>query len=377
MASLAQGSRKKKGRFADAWMVPEGLARVLFRFERKKFLRRLQVMARARLPLAESIAELKQRAYQSKKGVMYAALSSMEHRLRRGRGIAEVLQGWLPETQIMLLQAGEQSGYENFAQAIEDVIALQGATGEMITAIVGGLVEPTLLVLANYALVLWLTANFTHQVFDLLSVKPEQFTGQAYQFYLVGQFAQSFWAWLIPLILIGLMVWLFLSLPRATGRWRVPLDRYVPPWSVYRAITGAGWMISFSKLAQARYSYEDILRRTAALSQPWLRTRILAIDRGVRAGLPLGEAMRRAGYGFPSIDLIDDVATFNNRPGFEETLDVLAKEWVKLTTAQVKGLAFALTGIAWIMTSAAMIWVFTAFNAVQSQLTALMQMAAR
>lgn len=359
------------GRFKNAWMVPEGAAQRLFFLERQRLLRRLQVMARAHLPLAESIAELKERAHTSRKGIMYAALSSMDMRQRRGRGVAETFSGWVPETQIMLMEAGERSGYEAFAQSIEDVLSLQGATTEMIGRIIGGLMEPVLLISANYFLVLWMASNFTDKVFSMLRINPDQLTGQAHQFYMVGMFAKSFWSWLAPILIMALLTLLFVSLPMATGKWRRPFDRFVPPWSVYRSIVGAGWMLSFAKLAQARYSYEEVLRRTAELSRPWLRSRIQAIEHWVRRGRTLGDAMRKTENDFPSRDLVDDIATFNNRPGFEESLDILAKEWVKQTSQQVKGLAFAMTGIGWIVTGFVMIWIFTAFDAMQTQITAL------
>lgn len=361
------------GRFKDAWMVPERAARRLFFMDRQRLLRRLQVMARAHLPLAESIAELKDRAHTSRKGIMYAALSSMDMRQRRGRGVAETFAGWIPETQIMLMEAGERSGYEAFAQSIEDVLSLQGATTEMIGRIIGGLMEPVLLISANYCLVLWMASNFTDKVFSMLRINPDQLTGQAHQFYMVGVFAKSFWSWLAPMLIMALLTLLFFSLPMATGKWRRPFDRFVPPWSVYRSIVGAGWMLSFAKMAQARYSYEEVLRRTADLSRPWLRSRIQAIEHWVRRGRTLGDAMRATENDFPSRDLVDDIATFNNRPGFEESLDILAKEWVKQTLQQVKGLAFAMTGIGWIVTGFVMIWIFTAFDAMQTQITALAQ----
>ncbi len=364
-------SRGLSGKFKNAWMVPENVARKMFSLQRKRLLRRLQVMARAHLPLAESVSELKDRAHTSRKGVMYAALSSIDLKLRRGRTMADAFNGWIPEIQIMLMEAGQRRGYEAFAQAIEDVLTLQGATSEMIGRIVSGIMEPALLLIANYILVLWMASNFTDKVFAMLRINPDQLTGQAHQFYMVGVFAKSPWAWLSPVLFGGLMVWLFMSLPRAKGAWRKPLDRMVPPWSVYRSIVGAGWMLSFAKLAEARYAYEEILQRTAELSAPWLRSRILAIEHWVRRGQRLGDAMRRTGNDFPSRDLVDDIATFNMRPGFEEALDILAKEWVKQTGQTVKGLAFAMTGIGWIITGFVMIWIFTAFDAMQTQITAI------
>ena len=358
---------------ANAWQFPEGFARKMFWMKRKRFLRRIQVMARAHLPMSDSIAELRARAHHSKDGVMFAALQSMEHRQRRGRSLAETFEGWLPPTDIMLIQAGDQSGYEALAKAIDDIIDLQGATTEMIGRIISGLIEPGILIFANYILILWMANNFTAKALASTGIKAGQLTGTAHTFYEIGIFATTPWAWGAPIIFGVLLGLLFASLPRWTGRRRAFLDRFLPPWTIYRSIVGAGWMLSFAKLAKAGYTYEVILDKTAALARPWLRTRVQWISYHLRRGSGLGESMQRAKSGFPGKDLIDDIATFNNRPGFEDTLDILAREWVKETTQMVKGLAFALTMSGWLTTGVTMIWIFVAFNAVQSQLTAIVQ----
>ena len=357
----------------EAWRVPEPVARKLFGLQRKRFLRRIQVMARAHMPMSDAIAELKDRAEKSRSGVMFAALSSMDYWLRRGRTMGEAFTGWLSPTDIMLLEAGDQSGYETLADSIEDILSLQGATSEMVGRIIGGLIEPGILIGSNYALILWMSNNFTVKALASTGIKADQLTGTARTFYNVGVFAGTFWAWLLPLIVVVLLTLLFVSLPIWSSRKRSFLDRYIPPWSVYRSIIGAGWMLSFAKLAKAGYAYEEILSRTAKLARPWLRARLNWIEYHYRRGRGLGESMRLSQSGFPGKDLIDDIETFNDRPGFEQTLDILAREWVKDTTQMVKGLAFALTFVGWGFTGFSMIWIFVAFNAVQTQLTAIVQ----
>lgn len=357
--------------FEEAWMVPESVARHFFWKERKKFFRRLQVMARARLPLNESIEELRKRAYESKSGVMYAALTSMSNRLRRGRTMAEAFSGWVPEEHIMLLEAGEKVGYNAFADAINDVLTLQSTTSGMIGKIIAGLMEPVIILVACYILVLWMASNFTDQIFSVMKIDPNRLTGQARQFYDVGQFAKSFWSMVVPALLLAFITAVFFSLPYTKGAVRRFLDNFVPPWSIYRAIVGASWMLTFAKLANARYSYEEILHRTSGLAKPWLRSRIKAIEYWLRRGSTLGEAMKRSGNNFPSKDLIDDIATFNNRPGFEDSLDIIAREWIDETSKRVDVLAFVMAGFGWVLTGVIMIWIFTSFDALQSQIMAI------
>ena len=66
----ANGIQRKNKR--AGWMIPDALAIKLFSLERKKFYRRIQIMARAQLPFSEAIEELRSRAFESKSGVMFA-----------------------------------------------------------------------------------------------------------------------------------------------------------------------------------------------------------------------------------------------------------------------------------------------------------------
>lgn len=83
--------------------------------------------------------------------------------------------------------------------------------------------------------------------------------------------------------------------------------------------------------------------------------------------------MKKAGYDFPSAEVIQDIAAFANRPGFEESLQVIAVEWVKSVTFRVKAMAQAITGLGFLATGASMIWMMDAFNAFQNQITSMVQ----
>jgi type II secretory pathway component PulF len=316
---------------------------------------------------------------------MYAALTSMVMRQRRGRELAKTLEGWFAPTDIMLLEAGDKRGYESFAEAIDNVLSLQGAAREMIGYVLAGLFEPLVMLGSIYGLIVWLAGSFNDQVLSLIQIDASRLYGSARTLYDIGLFSKTIWVWIVPAVFLILMAALFRSLPGIVigkhalfvSRQRMVFDKFIPPWSIYSAIISSQWMLSFSKLAQAGYAYEEILARTGALASPWLRTRLLAIEHAYRKGLSLGRAMTKAGYDFPSRDVIQDVATFANRPGFEESLQIIAHEWVKSVTLRVKAMSQAITGLGFLATGASMIWIMDAFNAFQNQITAMVQQMQR
>jgi hypothetical protein len=201
----------------------------------------------------------------------------------------------------------------------------------------------------------------------------------------VGLFATSQWAWLAPIIAVGVLVLIFRSLPGFefksggrtrrlfTSQQRGILDRLLPPWNIYAKMTGARWLLAFAKLSAAGYTHEAIMQKTAALASPWLRERIQALERVYRKGISLGRSFERTGYRFPSDDVIEDIAIFADRPEFDSALQTIAKEWVKTVIAQVKALAFALTAVGFMATTFSMLWIMDAFNEVQAQVTAAAQ----
>ena len=135
------------------WMVPEKLALYLFRFSRKAFYRRIQIMAKARMPFDSAIAELRQQAYAARQGVMFAMLDSVYRRMQRGRDLETSLEDWIPKEDRMLLSAGDKQGYTGFIGAIDQIMDVSGATKEMMRTLIGGLAEPAIMLIAMYFLI--------------------------------------------------------------------------------------------------------------------------------------------------------------------------------------------------------------------------------
>jgi hypothetical protein len=363
-------------KMGDAWMVPEGMAQRLFFMKKKKFYLRVRVLSNAKTPFSDAIREMKKSAYKSKSGILYAALSNIDHRLGRGRSIDEALAGWIPQEERMLLSAGDKRGYTGFSEAIDQIMELNRASGEMIKAIVSGLIEPTILITGMYFLMLWMATNFNAKAIAVTHIKPSQLSGSAHQFYEMGVFASTPWAVLVPVLLAAFIGAVFYSMPR----WTKPagLRRFfdkIPPYSIYRSIVGARWMMAFATLGMANIPYEIIFFETSNLSSPWLKTKLDDIAKLYRRGLGLGQAFFKSGHNFPSKVLCEDLVFFGDRPEFEKTLLVLSDDWVKSTNILVKVLASALTAVGYMVVGFGMLWMMSAFQSMQTQLSAIVQHA--
>jgi hypothetical protein len=70
---------------------------------------------------------------------------------------------------------------------------------------------------------------------------------------------------------------------------------------------------------------------------------------------------------------VDDLVAFGGRPGFEDVLYIMAQEWIVETTRFVKAITTTLTGMGYMLVFVGMFWIMGAFNAMQNQITAIIQ----
>lgn len=363
--------------FSTAWIIPENVAIHLFPLKKKSFFRRIQIMGKAQVPFSNAISELKKRTYENHEGVMYAALKSMDLRIRRGQDMSKVFQGWLKPEEIMLITAGDKRGFSGYVTAIEQVLNMGGATAEMQSALLMGIIEPVILLASIYLLMLWMSGKFTGKLLILTHVPPSRLTGLAHQFYEMGVFSASPWSIVLPIVVVIPFVLIWWSFSRWTGeKTKTTMIRdifdKVPPYSVYKAITGAQWALVLSTLALAGYPYEYILQQMGKLSRPWSKIKTKKIEYNFRKGITLGEAMRQAKDWYPSRSMVQDIIAFGERPGFKETLKVLSEESIKDTTRMVKIMASALRGVGYVVMFVALVWLYAAFNALTNQVQAIL-----
>jgi type II secretory pathway component PulF len=133
-------------------------------------------------------------------------------------------------------------------------------------------------------------------------------------------------------------------------------DKHVFPFTVYREVTGFAWLISFTTLIRAGVADTEALRGQLTTASPWMASRLLPIQGGLRNGLDMAAAMRRSGYDFPSLDLIDEVGAYVGYTNFPEKIEAVSKEYAQTLERKLalKGayISAAFTGVMFFMMAA-------------------------
>jgi type II secretory pathway component PulF len=332
---------------------------------RLRLYRKIAKMLANGLPLLKILEELRDRASQQGKkphDPLAITLDDCRRMVQNGRLLAEGLEWWVPSSEQMIIQAGEQSGrLEASLLAVIDVVQ---AEKKIKSVILGGIMYPV----AVFALILAYIYMFGTRVIPQFAqmVDPTKWHGAAKSLYVMSQLVQS-WMLIVLAVVVAIVVGIIVSMPIWCGNLRVVFDRFAP-YSIYRLVIGTGFLMSFSALQYAGVTVEKSLIRLSDMAEPWLRERLDGALLGVKSGLNCGEALRNAGYGFPSQEVIDDLCVYAEYKGFPDALKLLADEWMEEGIEQLSIQMKVLNSAAIVVLAIVIGWLVTGFFGIQHEI---------
>jgi len=329
--------------------------------------RRIARMLSNGLPLLRILDELHERASEHGRRpteAMAIVLQDWKREVQNGRMLSEAMRAWVPAAEHMIVHAGEQAGrLEGALEAVVDVVI---AARRIRGAIIGGLAYPAaILVMVN--LYVYLFGTRVIPEFARV-VEPGRWHGVARSLYVMSGFVQH-WMPLVLLLVVGAIALVVTAMPRWRGDLRTRLDR-LPPFALYRLISGTGFLMAFSALQSAGITVEKSLLRLQDGASPWLRERLQGALFGVKSGLNCGEALRAAGYGFPSPQIVDDLCVYAQYRGFSEALKMIADEWMEEGVQTISSQMRALNGACIVLLACVIAWLVAGFFGIQQEIAA-------
>ncbi|MGQ7932847.1 type II secretion system F family protein [Paraburkholderia sp. D1E] len=336
--------------------------------QRLRLYRKIEKMLSNGLPLLKVLEELELRASRDGRQPNQPEailLGEWRRVVQNGGALAEGMEGWVPNVEQMIVMAGEQSGRTEVALRAVTGIVMSGR--RIRNAVIGGLAYP----IALFAMTLaYLYLFGTRLIPQFAAIEdPERWHGAARMLYLMSQFVQH-WMVQCVLVLVAFAALLIYSLPRWRGRARNWLDDF-PPYSIYRLMVGASFLTAFASMQTAGFTVEKSLTRLSGNAKPWLRERIEDMLFGVKSGLNVGEAMRNAGYHFPSREIVEDLCVYAQYKGFGEALKTIADEWVETGVERVSVQMRLLNGMAIILLASLLGLLITGFFGIQQEIAAM------
>jgi type II secretory pathway component PulF len=295
------------------------------------------------------------------------ALAHWVRGMHNGLRLSEVVVGWVSAEEGMLILAGEQAG--TLAEALQSVVKVGRAGRAIRSAVLAGLAYPVFLLLLTLGALYF----FGYRIIPAFAkaARSDAWHGLARVMVDGAGFVQSWLHWLVlGLVLCALAF--ALSLPRWNSGLRVLLDRH-PPFSIYRVMQGAAWLIALAAMVQAGMRIEAAIEQLGQRASAWARLRSDAALRGLRAGRNLGDALQRSGYEFPDRAIISDLRLYAARSGFDEALRVIGEEWVSESVERVKALMNVIFAVSLLLVGLVIMLIAAGFAAMQMQLLEMLR----
>lgn len=283
--------------------------------------------------------------------------------VRNGKSLGVAIQGWVPETDRVVIEAGEASG--DLPSAVENACFLYEGQKKIKSAVVAGVAYPAFLFVMLIGFMFLFGMNIIPQFAQILP--REQWTGIGEQMAMLSDFVQGgFIPVLIALVaLVILVVW---SMPRWTGNLRVRADS-IPPYSIYKLVSGSGFLLSLAALTKAGVKTTSALRTMMRDSKPWYHERISRTLGLVNNGLDIGEALYRSGLRFPDPETVNDLRTYAKLNGFDEMLMKLGRENLEDTVVRIQQQGVIMRNAGIIAVGITLAWLFMGIFSLQQQIT--------
>lgn len=354
----------------DISRLERWFARASFSTEKRQRLwQTMAVMLESKLGIDQILAELYDRASENgekPREAMAIMLSEWQQAIRNGGRLTDAVEGWVPHNERMIIMAGEDSG--NLPRQLHTLIAIIEAGRTIRSAIVGGTFYPAILLLATLGY-LFVFGMSVIPKFTVL-VDPAGWRPLAKSLYYLSQFTLNYGLYFLAAVITPVIA-IVATLPSFTGNTRVFCDR-LPPWSIYRLVVGAGFMHSLSALLRGGGRIKDALVSIRETATPYLAERIDAFLHGVHSGMNAGEAMRHAGYEFPSKEIVADLTIYAKYSSdFGDALEKVSQQWMKYGLQSIQMQMKVLNGAAIALMGLVLAWIVAGFFGIQNEIAAM------
>lgn len=337
---------------------------------RMEFYSQIVALTRAGLSKPDAIAMSWQVAsHEGKKPKEGIALILQDviNSMQNGKTIGTALAPWVPNDDIMTLEAIENS--DDFAGNLADYIEMSGKKNKIRSTILSGSVTPISLVSAIYGIMIYFGKSIVPQIGEALP--PEQWTGAAAGLAFTAEFAEKY-AHIFTVAVIAMLVGVFLSLPRWPGFGRRFFDR-LPIYSTYRVYTGINFLMSVSSLLKGGMGALDAVNRLRPYANPYVRHRLDLVRKRMMNGENFGAALHRSNTGWPDKKMNLSIKVFAETQDLSKQMTNLAKSWIDTAQQNVNRSMAALNLIAKVIVGIGVMTIVFGLFAIQSQIAAAAQ----
>lgn len=338
--------------------------------DRLRIYRKIAALTRGGIDIESALSTMyrhESREGKKPKRPTAVALKSWHTIVSNGKPLGRAMRSWIPQTDMVLIEAGEESG--KLAEAFDNACFIAESTSRIRSAVIAGVTYPILLLFGAFALM----GFFGTQVFPAFDDVwgRENWQGIAGQMAMLSDFVAT---GLLPVmgVLFAFGLAVFFSLPRWTGQVRRSADK-LPPYSIYRLVNGSSFLLSMAAMINAGMRIPEALEVSLRNASPWMQERLRRILHHLRSGSDFGESLYRLNMDFPDVETVNDLRTYATLQDFDQAMDRIARANIDETVERITAQSKIMKNIGIILVGLVFAWIAVGLFTLQNQMLQALQ----
>lgn len=308
-------------------------------------------------------------------GKEYSSLSAMDSRalvlkewyeaMENANNFSTTLTPWVSNTDAMMIATGEEGG--KLVNALKNVVKANEDTARIKSTIKSALGYPAFLLVVLMGI---MTLSSVKIIPTLEEIMPyDKWPQGAQSFYDFTNFFTGNWP-----VMLGGFIGIIYGIKFSFDNWTNPLRKYVdrmPPWSSYRAISSAMFLISMSALMATGMPAYDAVKSLQSYSSAYVKQQLAKTISLMDNGRGLGESLDTS---FMNKETGMDIRIYSQASDATKSMDRVGRNAIENTIKSVSGAAGLVRMLIMAAVAGYMIWMMVSFQSVSAALKASIPM---
>ena len=307
----------------------------------------------------------KEYATLSKNDCRALVLKEWYESMENANNFSTTLAPWVSSTDSMMISTGEKGG--KLVNSLNNVIKANEDTKRIKSTIKSALGYPAFLLLVLMGI---MTLSSVKIIPTLEEIMPyDSWPSGAQSFYNFTNFFTDNW-----IIMLFSFIGLIYLVKYSFDNWTNPLRKYAdiaPPWSSYRSISSAMFLISLSALMAAGMPAYDAIKSLSEYSSLYVKQQLSKTISLMDNGRGLGDSLDTS---FMNKETGMDIRIYSQASDATKSMDRVGRNAIENTISSVSGAASLVRIIIMASVAGYMIWMMISFQSVSAALKASIPM---